>query len=381
MTRPRTARLAWAAFRSGRPLAVVLAAALLAGLVAAGWSGSAAAGDETAPDKYVTLYDSDGNVLCMTGFSLDIGDEYVDEENVLWRVHQLLGNRAAAATYVRRLDLTSAVEDFRASLASGPLAQATGGGAQVGIYHTHSDESYIPTDGTESDPNGRGGVYRVGDALTRSLRNVGLKVNHSLANHLPHDGGAYERSRRTAMEVLQGSAAILDVHRDAAPPEAYLRRVDGQDVTQVMMVLGRQNPQAEANMSFARALKAAADKVHPGLIRGILSTSGTFNQDLSSRALLLEVGAHTNRREEAEAAVSDLAAVVPNVLGAGGAAGPGSGAWRAVGIIGILVVVGGGLYLYVATGGDWREAWRKLRSLGEEFASYFGRRRGRRGRR
>lgn len=359
----------------------LVAATLLAGIVAAGWSGRVLAGDEMAPSKYLTLYDGDGNVLCETGFSLDIGDEYLDEDNVLWRVDQLMGDQAAVATYVRQIDLLSALEDFRASLASVPLAQATGGGTQVGIYHTHSDESYVPTDGTESDPNGHGGVYLVGDALTRGLQNAGLKVNHSLANHSPHDAGAYERSRRTAMEVLRGSAAIFDVHRDAAPPEAYLRWVGGQEVTQIMMVLGRQNPQAEANMSFAKALKAAADKVHPGLIRGILSTSGRFNQDLSSRALLLEVGAHTNRREEAEAAVSDLATVVPTVLGAGGAGGSGAGAWRAVGIIAILVVVGGGLWLYVATGGNWSEVWRKLRSLGQEFASYLGRRRGGRGRR
>lgn len=363
----------------------VLSAVALAVLVAAAaltiLSTPVGAGDELPTGKYMTLYDGDGNILCQTGFALQVGDEYLDEANVLWRVDQVIGNEAAIAVYVRQVDLSSAVKDFRLTLAAAPLAQAAGGGLQVGIYHTHSDESYVPSDGTDSDPSGHGGVYRVGDALTTALENAGLKVVHSLANHLPHDAGAYERSRRTAMEVLKGSAAIFDVHRDAGPPEAYLRRVAGQQVTQIMVVLGRQNPQVQANMSFATALKAAADQAKPGLIRGILDTSGRFNQDLSSRALLLEFGAQTNRREEAEAAAADLAAVVASVLGAGGGAGTNSGAWRAVGIIALLLVLGLGLWLFIASGGSWSEAWRKLRNLGEEFAGYLGRGSGRRSRR
>lgn len=370
----------WPATVWSRLGSALLIGAVLAGLLG-GLNPGAVLADELAGVKYVTLYDGDGNVICETGFALGIGDEYVDEDNVLWRVDQVIGDQSAIAVYVRQLDLTSAIDDFRATLASAPLAQATGGGTQVGIYHTHSDESYVPSDGTESDASGHGGVYRVGDSLTKSLESAGLKVVHSLAIHLPHDGGAYERSRRTAMEVLKGSAAIFDVHRDAGPPEAYLRRVGNQEVTQVMLVMGKQNPQAEANMSFATAIKGAADKIHPGLIRGILSTSGRFNQDLSSRAVLFEFGTEQNARPEAEAAAGDLGAVIASVLGASGGGGTSGGAWRAVGIIALIVVVGGGLWLFIATGGNWRAAWNKLRSLGEEFANYLGGRRGRGGRR
>lgn len=361
--------------RSGRVLVRVarwLRAVIVLVLMAGAFSGSVAGGDELPGGDYVTLCDADGNVICQTGFALEVGDEYVDEQNALWRVDRVNGS-TAVAVYVRTLDLGAAVEDFQASLAASPS-----GGQQVGIYHTHSDESYIPSDGTESDPAGHGGVYRVGDALAAGLQQAGLKVIHSPANHMPHDGGAYERSRRTAAEVLRGSAAIFDVHRDAAPPEAYQRVIGGTPVTQVMVVLGRANPQADANASFAEAIKAAADRVQPGLIRGILKTSGRFNQDLSSHALLFEVGAHTNRREEAEAAVTKLAGIIPTVLGAQAAGTRSAGAWRAVGIILLLVVVGGGLWLFIASGGNWRVAWNKLRSLGEEFASYFGRRRARR---
>lgn len=360
MRRRRGARPAW-------PAVLVVVLCLAAGSVRV-W-----AADEMAGVDYMTLLGPDGGVICQTGFALDVGDEYVDSDNNVWRVAEVVG-KTAIASYVRELDLSNAVSDFQITFAASPLSQGAGR-PRVGVYHTHSDESYVPTDGSESDPAGRGGVYQVGDTLTNGLERAGISVVHSLANHLPHDAGAYERSRRTAMEVLRGSAAIFDVHRDAAPAEAYLRRVGGQDVTQVMIVVGRTNPQAEANMAFAKAIKAASDSQQPGLIRGILTTGGRFNQDLSPRALLFEVGAHTNRREDAEEAVRRLAGVIPQVLGAGGGGVAGSGALRALGVIVLLVVVGGGAWLYVATGGNWRAAWQKLRSLGEEFASYFGRRR------
>ncbi len=329
--------------------------------------------DELGGGKWITIVDGSGSPISTTGFGVKSGDEYVDEDNNLWRITQVTGD-TAVATYVRTLDMSRAVSDFQ--VAESITAAARTAGSQVGIYHTHSDESYVPTDGTDSDPTGHGGVYAVGAALTNSLKQAGMSVVHSLASHLPHDGGAYQRSRATATQVLKGSAAIFDVHRDAGPREAYERNVGGTNVAQVMIVVGRENPKVESNMSFARALKAAADKAFPGLVKGILSTGGTFNQDLSSRALLLEVGAHTNPREEAEAAVTKLASVVPSVVSGGtGAGGQSSGAWRAAGIIALAVVVGGGLWLFVATGGSFREAWNKIRSLGEEFASYFGRRR------
>ena len=35
---------------------------------------------------------------------------------------------------------------------------------RVGVYMTHTDESYIPTDGTASKP-GNGGILKVGNVL------------------------------------------------------------------------------------------------------------------------------------------------------------------------------------------------------------------------
>jgi stage II sporulation protein P len=65
------------------------------------------------------------------------------------------------------------------------------------MYSTHTDESYEPTDGTSSKAKG-GGILDVGNALKKNLEGLGIQVLYDETNHMPHDAGAYRRSRQTA---------------------------------------------------------------------------------------------------------------------------------------------------------------------------------------
>jgi len=89
---------------------------------------------------------------------------------------------------------------------------------------------------------------------------------------------------------------FFDIHRDAVPPQVYAANVKGQDITRVKFVVGRTNPNFQANLEFAKQLKTAVDKKHPDVVQGILIAKSDFNQDLAPRAMLIEVGAHTNYR-------------------------------------------------------------------------------------
>ena len=149
--------------------------------------------------------------------------------------------------------------------------------------------------------------------------------------HLPHDRGAYRRSRVTAQQLLKKSPdAIFDVHRDAAPWDAYAVEVDGDMVTRIQIVVGLSHPGTAANKKYAFDLKGYADRIHPGLVRGVFLIWGGYNQDLSPLSLLLEVGAHTNSKEAAMRGISLFSDVVayyfygPSYLDNGaGAAEPG----------------------------------------------------------
>ena len=135
--------------------------------------------------------------------------------------------------------------------------------------------------------------YSLGTALSVAIYATVLQTNVAISSvsvsytHLnPHDINAYSRSRRTSVQALKDTPeAIFDIHRDSAPLSAYMTTINGVETAQVMIVIGRSNPNMNANLEFARQIKATADKIYPGLMRGIYMGRGDYNQDLYPRAL------------------------------------------------------------------------------------------------
>lgn len=325
------------------------------------------AGEEDTSHWYTIVDEDTERILLETCHVVVVGDEFVDQENHRYRV-TLVEGHTARAKFIGIVAMEAQAMAFEAAMRLelgftriGMLSGSTRAptGRLVAIYHTHSDESYIPTSGSSSVAP-HGDVYDVGAVISESLRNaVGLKSIHSWESHLPHDGSAYARSRRTAVSLLKKNPdAILDLHRDAAPLSAYVTTVMGKPGAKVMIVLGRQNPNLKANEQFAFALKSYADKQFPGFVRGIFYGDATFNQDLSPRALLFEMGSHENSREAAERVmvnfVNSIPAVLYGVTPAGRTAGGeaarhakregGVAASTIVSII-LLVLIGGAVYL------------------------------------
>lgn len=303
---------------------------------------------------YYRIVDEQNKVIDYTARYLSKGDQLISADNMRYQITSIEGDYAHARLVGKeseaKMDLSST-----ASTLSSLLARKDA--PKIGIYHTHSDESYIPTDGTES-VEGNGGIVEVGKAFKEKLDDMGFTVYRSERIHNPHDINAYYRSRRTAVELLKKDLnALFDVHRDAVPPEVYHTNIDGEDVTKVKFVVGNTNPRYQANLEFAKQLKSAADEKHPGIVQGILIISSDFNQDLAQRCALVEVGAHTNSREEAERGIAMFAEALPAVLGSpqGTATTPppveeSSGAWKAAILIIILVAAAVFGYLYMNTG-------------------------------
>jgi len=82
-----------------------------------------------------------------------------------------------------------------------------------------------------------------------------------------------------------------------------------------MIVIGRSNPNMNANLEFARQIKATADKIYPGLMRGIYMGRGDYNQDLYPRALLFEIGTAEGSLTIASHGARYLSDVITAVLG------------------------------------------------------------------
>lgn len=290
------------------------------GLFLFAFAGTAIAEVEMTGGKYFTLVDEKNRVINQTGIKVYPGDIFIAADNSRYRVIDIVATTARCAYQGKEampsLDTVAQSQSYLGKDAIPVVAK--GKKPTIAVYHTHSDESYVPDDGKESI-NGNGGIYDVGDAFVEQLKAQGFNIIHNKNNHNPHDINAYSRSRKTASTLQRNMPdAIIDVHRDATPPGEYQTEVKGKDVTKVKLVVGRSNPNSKTNMEFAKRLKVAMDKKAPGLSGGIFVGKGDYNQDLSPRAMLIEVGSHTNSKKEAEEGVKLFAQVLPSVMGVTG---------------------------------------------------------------
>jgi stage II sporulation protein P len=197
------------------------------------------------------------------------------------------------------------------------------GAVTVGIYHTHTGETYELTDGVERFDDQPGAVVEVGRALKRALQERhGLGVVHSETRHDVPYSRSYLESEETARRMVEehpGLKMLIDLHRDS--PTDRARRVTdigGQEVATILLIVGsdaRQPfPDWEKNYKLARTVAAKSQELYPGLCRGVRVQEGRYNQFLHPGALLVEVGSVANYTEEALRTAEVLADILAAVL-------------------------------------------------------------------
>ena len=268
-------------------------------------------GGDDAHDSIFSAALSDGTGIFSIAGVLYEGDEYISSDNKLYRVSRVEGNNAI-------LEEAGVEEMPDVSWLSADAAQSVFAASDqklIAMYVTHSDESYIPTDGQQSIVE-RGGIYDVAESLKADLEKLGVTVSLDQSTHLPHDGGAYRRSRQTAAQLIkQGPDALIDIHRDGIPDASeYAVTINGENMSRVRLLVGRSNQNSEANRAFAKQLKSVADKLYPGLIKDIFIGKGNYNQDIAPHAILLEFGTHTISKERVLESTAPMATVLARTL-------------------------------------------------------------------
>lgn len=184
----------------------------------------------------------------------------------------------------------------------------------VGIYHTHSRESFLPEisprpssfdDAHTSDQSES--VVRIGQEIADVLESkYGIGVVHSkVACDEEGKLGAYVKSLAVAQDLLKKYPTIrmlIDVHRDALPRNATTIKVGGVEYARVMLVLGtdRRLPHPNWRENFEVALKFVRnlESRQPGIVIGIYPKYDRYNQHLLPGAMLLEIGGVENTLKE-----------------------------------------------------------------------------------
>ena len=188
------------------------------------------------------------------------------------------------------------------------------------IYCTHTAESY---DG-KADEDGRGQVlaaaHHLADTLT-SVYHIGAVVSDTVHDS-PDWYRSYTNSKATAAEMMSqypDADLIIDFHRDSGLKKADCTvGVDGRDAASLLLVVGSDqtlaHPNWEKNWETAKAVGACIDEVNPALLRGIRVQKGRYNQHLSEKCILLEVGTELNTLAEAEYSTELVAEAIAKYL-------------------------------------------------------------------
>ena len=202
---------------------------------------------------------------------------------------------------------------------------------QVLIYHTHTCESYTPSENyyyemtgnyrtTDSNYN----VVRVGRELKSKLEEKGFEVIHDETYHdYPSYSGSYARSLQTAENILfdKDIDIVIDLHRDAmGNGDTYgpTLMVNDQRVAQLMFVIGTdggglEHPNWVQNLKIAIKIQEAGNQMYPGIFRPIIIRNSRYNQHLAKGASIIEVGATANTMEECLLSMQCLANILDKV--------------------------------------------------------------------
>ncbi|MDR0978443.1 MAG: stage II sporulation protein P [Lachnospiraceae bacterium] len=200
------------------------------------------------------------------------------------------------------------------------------------IFHTHTCESYTPTEAYGYNPTGNYrttdlnySVARIGTELTNQLGARGYNVMHDTTYHdYPAYSGSYGRSLETVEGILKTAnpSIVIDLHRDAVGSGSTYGptvKINDEIVAQLMFVIGTnvgglQHDNWIENLRFAIKVEAKANEMYPGLFRPILLSSSRYNQHLSSNACIIEVGATANTMEQCLGSMKYLASVISEVV-------------------------------------------------------------------
>ena len=200
-------------------------------------------------------------------------------------------------------------------------------GPVVLIYHTHSQEGFADSDGSEAMT-----VMGVGDRLTSLLQDTyGIPVLHHRGKYdVEGRDYAYANAEPDIQRVLAEHPTIqvaIDLHRDGVGDDVHLvTDIGGKQTAKIMFFNGLSrtnqngelshlpNPYIQDNLAFSLQLARYAKEYYPDWFRTIYLRGYRYNLHLRPKALLVECGAQTNTVEEEMNAMQPLADILNKVL-------------------------------------------------------------------
>lgn len=193
----------------------------------------------------------------------------------------------------------------------------------VYIYNSHQLENYN-NDNLEIygiTPN----VLMASYLLKEKLNTKGISTiveDTNLAEFLSLNGwdhaSSYKASRIFILDKKNKYSTLkyyIDIHRDSVSKNVTSVNIGGKDYARILFVVGLEHDNYKDNLKLAEDMDSLFNKYYKGLSRGVYKKEGAlvdgiYNQDISSNAMLIELGGVDNNIDE----VLNTTEAIANIL-------------------------------------------------------------------
>lgn len=183
---------------------------------------------------------------------------------------------------------------------------------KVYIYNTHQSEEYVDFD-----------VYHAGKLLKEKLEEYGIETiieETNIKSELDANGYSYNDSYKITRNLLNNIMSddinlYIDLHRDSSNKDITTITYDGISYARVMFVVGGKHENYLKNYTTSDNLNKMIQNYNVSLSRGIyVRKSSSYNQDLGSNIVLIELGGPYNTEEEVSNTINVLAEAIKNYI-------------------------------------------------------------------
>jgi len=112
----------------------------------------------------------------------------------------------------------------------------------------------------------------------------------------------------------------IDIHRDSVGRDLTTTKIGNKKYAKILFVIGLEHANYQKNLDLANNINELVNEYYPGLSRGIYkkegpNVNGIYNQDISSNAMLIEVGGVDNNIEEVMNTINALSDILVKYIG------------------------------------------------------------------
>ena len=191
------------------------------------------------------------------------------------------------------------------------------------IYNSHQLENYNSRnlDIYGITPN----VLMASYLLKEKLNSKGLSTiveDANLSEFLNLNGwdhsGSYKASRIFILDKKNKYSSLeyfIDIHRDSVSKTITTKEINGKSYARILFVVGLEHNNYKENLKTMEEINALTEKYYPGLSRGIYkkegaSVNGIYNQDISTKSILIELGGIDNNIDEVLNTITAIADIL-----------------------------------------------------------------------